>query len=262
MAPEAVRATPGAAALPRWQPRARTTTRKCARTSRATMATPSPAAPESRTSGRSVPANACTTTCRPLDLACYVPQAVCHDAGRRAGGTRTRQRRAIVCQSLSGGLATGAYGISFGALSVASGLDIWQTVVLSLLLFSGARSSPDARPARPRGRRGGRLGLGGRGRRPAAGSSRESRQRTESRDARLAGDNFGAADDEHLEVRVDDLESSSDEGEGVLLDYGEFARVPVVVATSHPSSVLRSRSREVDMIALVAALRAAASLTT
>lgn len=34
-------------------------------------------------------------------------------------------------------IATGAYGISFGALSVASGLDIWQTCVLSLLMFTG-----------------------------------------------------------------------------------------------------------------------------
>ncbi len=48
-----------------------------------------------------------------------------------------QQRRAIVRQSLSVGLATGAYGISFGALSVASGLTIWQTVALSALLFSG-----------------------------------------------------------------------------------------------------------------------------
>lgn len=35
------------------------------------------------------------------------------------------------------GLATGAYGISFGALSVASGLNLWQTCLLSLLMFTG-----------------------------------------------------------------------------------------------------------------------------
>lgn len=35
------------------------------------------------------------------------------------------------------GVATGLYGISFGALSVAAGLDVWQTMVLSLLMFSG-----------------------------------------------------------------------------------------------------------------------------
>ncbi len=34
-------------------------------------------------------------------------------------------------------IATSAYGISFGALSVASGLDVWQTCVLSLLMFTG-----------------------------------------------------------------------------------------------------------------------------
>lgn len=34
-------------------------------------------------------------------------------------------------------IATGLYGISFGALSVASGFDFWQTMALSLLLFSG-----------------------------------------------------------------------------------------------------------------------------
>lgn len=40
-------------------------------------------------------------------------------------------------QGLAVALATSAYGISFGALSVASGLDIWQTCVLSLLMFTG-----------------------------------------------------------------------------------------------------------------------------
>lgn len=38
---------------------------------------------------------------------------------------------------LSIAVATGLYGVSFGALSVASGLDLWQTMALSLLLFSG-----------------------------------------------------------------------------------------------------------------------------
>lgn len=40
-------------------------------------------------------------------------------------------------QALSVSVATGAYAISFGALSVAAGLDIWQTMALSLLVFSG-----------------------------------------------------------------------------------------------------------------------------
>ena len=38
---------------------------------------------------------------------------------------------------LSISVATGLYGISFGALSVASGLNIWQTMALSLLMFTG-----------------------------------------------------------------------------------------------------------------------------
>ena len=46
-------------------------------------------------------------------------------------------RRDVVRQSLSVGVATGAYGISFGALSVAAGLSLWQTMALSALLFSG-----------------------------------------------------------------------------------------------------------------------------
>lgn len=40
-------------------------------------------------------------------------------------------------QGLSIGIASGAYGISFGALSIAAGLDLWQTMALSLLLFTG-----------------------------------------------------------------------------------------------------------------------------
>ncbi|HNV09740.1 MAG TPA: AzlC family ABC transporter permease [Propionibacteriaceae bacterium] len=34
-------------------------------------------------------------------------------------------------------LATGLYGISFGALSVAAGLSVWQTQALSALMFTG-----------------------------------------------------------------------------------------------------------------------------
>lgn len=40
-------------------------------------------------------------------------------------------------QAVSVSLAVSAYGVSFGALAVAAGLDIWQTCVLSLLMFSG-----------------------------------------------------------------------------------------------------------------------------
>ena len=47
-------------------------------------------------------------------------------------------RRAIVREGLTVGIATGAYGISFGALSVAAGLSVLQTCALSLLVFTGA----------------------------------------------------------------------------------------------------------------------------
>ncbi|MEP7018784.1 MAG: AzlC family ABC transporter permease [Actinomycetota bacterium] len=48
-----------------------------------------------------------------------------------------RRRREILRQSLSVGVATGAYAISFGALSVTAGLNLWQTITLSALLFTG-----------------------------------------------------------------------------------------------------------------------------
>lgn len=47
------------------------------------------------------------------------------------------KQSSVISISVGVGLATGLYGISFGALSVAAGLDIWQTQVLSLLMFSG-----------------------------------------------------------------------------------------------------------------------------
>lgn len=50
-----------------------------------------------------------------------------HDAGLRRAWR----------DGLGVALATSAYGISFGALAVASGLDIWQTCVLSLVMFTG-----------------------------------------------------------------------------------------------------------------------------
>lgn len=43
----------------------------------------------------------------------------------------------ILGTSLGVGIATGLYGISFGALAVTAGLDIFQTMALSLLMFSG-----------------------------------------------------------------------------------------------------------------------------
>ncbi|MFM8515164.1 MAG: AzlC family ABC transporter permease [Actinomycetota bacterium] len=47
-------------------------------------------------------------------------------------------RRSITSNAVGIGVATGAYGLSFGAISVASGLDFWQTQTLSLAMFTGA----------------------------------------------------------------------------------------------------------------------------
>lgn len=49
-----------------------------------------------------------------------------------------RRRKEVLRQCLSVGVATSAYAISFGALSVAAGFNLWQTIALSALLFSGA----------------------------------------------------------------------------------------------------------------------------
>lgn len=48
-----------------------------------------------------------------------------------------RDQQSVKAISFGVGFATGLYGISFGALSVAAGLDFWQTMALSLLMFSG-----------------------------------------------------------------------------------------------------------------------------
>jgi branched chain amino acid efflux pump len=47
-------------------------------------------------------------------------------------------RRAILRDALGIAIASGAYAISFGAISVASGLSVAQTSVLSLVMFTGA----------------------------------------------------------------------------------------------------------------------------
>lgn len=44
----------------------------------------------------------------------------------------------IIRDGIAVGVATGAYGISFGAISVAAGLTVFQTCALSLLVFTGA----------------------------------------------------------------------------------------------------------------------------
>jgi predicted branched-subunit amino acid permease len=51
--------------------------------------------------------------------------------------TSDEARRAAVRQAVSVSVATGLYGISFGALGVAAGLSVVETMALSLLMFSG-----------------------------------------------------------------------------------------------------------------------------
>jgi predicted branched-subunit amino acid permease len=55
----------------------------------------------------------------------------------RATVGRSPEERSALRAALSVALAVSAYGVSFGALSVTAGLDIWQTCALSLLMFSG-----------------------------------------------------------------------------------------------------------------------------
>ena len=59
---------------------------------------------------------------------------------RRKSLTNTPEgsKRPITTSAIGIGLATGAYGLSFGAISVASGLSALQTQTLSLLMFTGA----------------------------------------------------------------------------------------------------------------------------
>ena len=61
------------------------------------------------------------------------------DGGAGAGdGTHWHdERRGIVANAVGVGLATGAYGVSFGAISVTGGLTVLQTQVLSALMFTG-----------------------------------------------------------------------------------------------------------------------------
>ncbi len=49
-----------------------------------------------------------------------------------------RERARIIRDGLGVGLATGTYGLSFGAIAVSAGLTVGQTCVLSLLMFTGA----------------------------------------------------------------------------------------------------------------------------
>ena len=47
-------------------------------------------------------------------------------------------RTQVLRDSMGVAIATGAYAISFGAIALAGGLTVWQTMALSLLMFTGA----------------------------------------------------------------------------------------------------------------------------
>ena len=50
---------------------------------------------------------------------------------------RTPEERTALRAAVAVGSATAVYGVSFGALATLSGLDIWQTCFLSLVMFTG-----------------------------------------------------------------------------------------------------------------------------
>ena len=60
-----------------------------------------------------------------------LPAGAGNDVGEQGGWGSP-----VVRQGVWIGVATGLYGISFGALAVASGLTAWQALALSALLFS------------------------------------------------------------------------------------------------------------------------------
>ena len=51
---------------------------------------------------------------------------------------RDQTRRGVIRNALGIGVASGAYALSFGAISVTAGLSLPQTCALSLLMFTGA----------------------------------------------------------------------------------------------------------------------------
>lgn len=65
------------------------------------------------------------------------PSASPHPSERPSAGW-TRRRSAVLRDALGVGVATGAYGLSFGAIGVAGGLTVAQTCATSVLIFTGA----------------------------------------------------------------------------------------------------------------------------
>jgi predicted branched-subunit amino acid permease len=60
------------------------------------------------------------------------------DAAASPAGADRVARRKVVGDALAVGVATGAYGLSFGAVAVTAGLSLPHTAALSLLMFTGA----------------------------------------------------------------------------------------------------------------------------
>lgn len=58
-------------------------------------------------------------------------------ASRKPHDALHEDEGAVKKDAVSLSIATGVYGVSFGALAVAAGLDTWQAMALSLILFSG-----------------------------------------------------------------------------------------------------------------------------
>src|SRR5437899_5894495 len=61
--------------------------------------------------------------------------------GTSSGQTATRSadpRRGVVRDAMGIAIASGAYALSFGAISTTAGLSILQTCALSVLMFTGA----------------------------------------------------------------------------------------------------------------------------
>jgi 4-azaleucine resistance transporter AzlC len=64
------------------------------------------------------------------------------DRGSEEGMTdddaRAKERRELLADAIGVGVATGAYGVSFGAIAATTGFSVLQSCVLSLLVFTGA----------------------------------------------------------------------------------------------------------------------------
>ncbi len=56
----------------------------------------------------------------------------------RVGGVPRSARSATLRDAVGLGVAVGLYGVAFGAAAVGAGLDAWQALAMSLLMFTGA----------------------------------------------------------------------------------------------------------------------------